>query len=85
MKGIVSLIVIVVLLGLAFAVGTQNDAEVTVNYLIAQAHIRISTLIAISLSLGVVIGILIMLATWLKLRVQLLATRAKLRRLNKDK
>ncbi len=84
MKGIISLIIIVVLLALAFAIGTQNEAVVTVNYLIAQSDIRVSTLIAVSLTVGVIIGLLIMLANWLALRVKLSATRARVKRLSKD-
>ncbi|WP_245953118.1 lipopolysaccharide assembly protein LapA domain-containing protein [Alteromonas aestuariivivens] len=84
LKGIISLLVIVLLLAVAFAIGSQNDAVITVNYLLAQTQIRISTLIAITLSIGVVIGLLIMLASWLSLRVQLLAARAKLKKFNKE-
>lgn len=75
---------IVLLLAVAFAIGSQNESIISVNYLLAQAKIRISTLIAISLFIGVVIGVLIMLASWLSLRVQLLSVRAKLKKLNKE-
>lgn len=84
MKGIISVLVIIVLLALVFAVGSQNDAVVSVNYLIARADLRLSTLIAISVSLGILIGLIIMLVSWLSLRVRLVALRAKVRRLTKD-
>ncbi|WP_218312221.1 LapA family protein [Alteromonas antoniana] len=84
MKGILFIIVVLVLLSLAFAIGSQNDALISVNYLIARAELRVSTLIAVTLSVGVVIGILIMMASWLSLRVKLIASRSKLRKLNKD-
>ncbi|QJR79348.1 DUF1049 domain-containing protein [Alteromonas pelagimontana] len=84
MKGIISLLIIVFLLAMAFAIGSQNEAFVSVNYLIAQAEIRVSTLIAVSLSIGVIIGVLIMLVSWLSLRVQLVAARAKLRKATKE-
>ncbi|MEG3768206.1 LapA family protein [Alteromonas sp. 14N.309.X.WAT.G.H12] len=84
MKGIITLLLIVVLLAFAFAIGSQNDAFVSVNYLIAQAQLRVSTLIAITLALGIVIGILIMLLSWLSLRVQLVAARTRLRKLTKE-
>nr|WP_239059254.1 LapA family protein [Alteromonas hispanica] len=57
---------------------------VTVNYLIAQANIRLSTLIAISLSIGVIVGILIMLASWLRLKVQLMSAKSKMQHLEKE-
>lgn len=84
LKGIVTLLVIVFLLVLAFAIGSQNDASVTVNYLIAQAEIRMSTLIAVTLCIGIIIGLLIMLLSWLSLRVQLVATRSCLRKAIKE-
>ena len=85
LKGILFIIVVLVLLSLAFAIGSQNDALISVNYLIARAELRVSTLIAVTLSVGVVIGVLIMMASWLGLRVKLIATRSKLRKLNKDR
>lgn len=84
MKGILTILVILVLLTFAFVIGTQNDALISVNYLIAQAEIRISTLIAISLTLGVIVGLLIMSASWLRLRVQLLSANSKINSLKKE-
>ncbi|QCZ93407.1 DUF1049 domain-containing protein [Salinimonas iocasae] len=84
MKGIISLLIIVFLLALAFAIGSQNEAVVTVNYLIAKAQLRISTLIAISLAVGVIIGLLIMLTSWLSLRVKLTSTRSRLKKALKE-
>ncbi len=84
MKGIFSLIIIVVLLVLAFAVGSQNEAVITVNYLVAQAELRVSTLIAIAVTIGVIIGFLMMLTSWLALRIQLTTTRSRLKKALKD-
>lgn len=84
MKGIVSLLVVIVLLALAFAIGSQNEAVITVNYLIAQADIRLSTLIAIAVSIGIIVGLLIMLVSWLGLRMQLLAARSRIKKLTKE-
>lgn len=84
MKGIIALLAIVILLALAFAVGAQNESVISVNYLLAQTQIRISTLIAISVLIGVVVGFLMMLVSWLSLRVKLAAARQKLRKLAKD-
>lgn len=84
MKGIITLLVIVFLLALAFAVGSQNETIVTVNYLIAQSELRMSTLIAITLTIGILIGLLMMLLSWLSLRVQLVAVRGRLRKATKE-
>lgn len=84
LKGILTILAILILLTFAFVIGTQNEAYITVNYLIAQANIRVSTLIAIALSLGVLVGILIMSASWLRLRVQLLSANSKINSLKKE-
>lgn len=72
------------MLVLAFAVGSQNEAVITVNYLIAQAELRVSTLIAIAVTIGVIIGFLMMLTSWLALRIQLTTTRSRLKKALKD-
>lgn len=84
MKGILTFLFVLFVLGLAFVIGSQNESQVTVNYLIAQAHVSVSTLIAICLLIGITLGVVIMLATWLRLRVQLLAANAKINRIQKD-
>ncbi|GFD70634.1 hypothetical protein KUL113_00540 [Tenacibaculum sp. KUL113] len=84
LKGILTFLIILVLLSIAFVIGSQNEAQVTVNYLIAQANLRLSTLIAITLSIGVGIGILIMLLSWLKLRVQLMSAQSKIQSLEQE-
>lgn len=72
------------MLVLAFAVGSQNEAVITVNYLVAQAELRVSTLIAIAVTIGVIIGFLMMLTSWLALRIQLTTTRSRLKKALKD-
>jgi len=84
LKGIITLLVIVFLLVMAFAIGSQNETLVTVNYLIAQSELRMSTLIAVTLSIGILIGLLMMLLSWLSLRVQLVAVRGRLRKATKE-
>ncbi|NDV91194.1 DUF1049 domain-containing protein [Alteromonas sp. 345S023] len=84
MKGILTIIVVLILLVIAFVIGSQNQAEITVNYLIAQSHMRLSSLMGIVLALGVVIGIFIMSISWLQLRLQLGSANSKINRLKKD-
>ncbi|NVK57941.1 MAG: LapA family protein [Alteromonadaceae bacterium] len=69
---------------MAIAVGSQNDAVISVNYLIAKADMTIATLIAIALGLGVIVGVLAILSSWLTLRVKLLRVQAKLKKLQKE-
>ena len=84
LKGILLFLIILVLLAIAFTVGSQNESLVTVNYLIAQANLRLSTLIAITLSIGIGIGVLIMLFSWLHLWVQLMSAQSKIQSLEQD-
>ncbi|MCP3429851.1 lipopolysaccharide assembly protein LapA domain-containing protein, partial [Opacimonas viscosa] len=64
MKGLVFFLCIIVLLVLAVAVGSQNDAVISVNYLIAKTEMTIASLIAIAVGLGVVVGVLAVLSSW---------------------
>ena len=68
LKTLAFLIGILVVLIFAGFVGSQNGHLVLVNYLIAEAEIRVSVLMAISLILGVV-GTLIALS-WYFLRLK---------------
>ncbi|WP_296045911.1 lipopolysaccharide assembly protein LapA domain-containing protein [uncultured Alteromonas sp.] len=84
MKGLAFLLCIIAILVLAIAVGSQNDAVISVNYLIAKANMTVATLIAIALGLGVVVGVLAILSSWLTLRVKLMRAQAKLNKLQKE-
>ncbi|MDC8831146.1 LapA family protein [Alteromonas gilva] len=84
MKGLAFLLCIIIILVVAIAVGSQNDAVISVNYLIAKADMTIATLIAIALGLGVVVGVLAILSSWLTLRVKLVRVQAKLKKLQKE-
>ena len=44
----------------------------------------VATLIAIALGLGVVVGVLAILSSWLTLRVKLMRAQAKLNKLQKE-
>ncbi|MFS1704586.1 DUF1049 domain-containing protein [Aestuariibacter sp. GS-14] len=84
MKGLVFFVCIVILLVLAVAIGSQNNAVISVNYLIAKSEITIATLIAVAVAVGVVVGVLAVLSSWLALRVKLIRLQTKLNRLQKE-
>ena len=79
MKGLLSVLIIVFILLLAIAVGSQNDSDITVNYLLAQATIKVSTFIALVLGAGVVVGVLLVMPAYIHTRVKLALTKQKLR------
>jgi putative membrane protein len=84
LKGLAFILIIIILLFAAIIIGSQNDAVVSVNYLLAKTEITVASLIAIAMGLGVVIGCLIMMTTWLALRLQVLRLRSKVKKLSKE-
>lgn len=80
MKGILILVLSVVVLLLAIVVGSRNADVVTINYLIAQVDIRISTFMVICLILGFMLGIFTILLKYLSLKLKLVGLKKQLAR-----
>ncbi len=66
----VVIMLLLVIIGLSF--GAQNDFDVTVNYLIAKGHFSFPSVIALTLVLGVLIGLLATLFGYSRMRLRLL-------------
>ena len=84
MKGILSFLFAVILLVVAIVVGSRNQDVVTINYLIAQSDMRESTLMAVMLGSGVVIGMMTMMVNWLKLSWQVSSLKSQIKKLQKE-
>ena len=84
MKGLFTFLVLIIALFIAIIIGSRNQELVTINYLIAQSELRESTLMAIILSLGIVIGMLTMFGSWLKLSWQVKSLKNQVKRLSKE-
>ncbi|MDG1123061.1 MAG: LapA family protein [Glaciecola sp.] len=84
MKGLFTFLVLIIVLVIAIIIGSRNQELVTINYLIAQSELRESTLMAIILSLGIVIGMLTMFGSWLKLSWQVKSLKNQVKRLSKE-
>ena len=84
MKGLLTFLVLIIVLVIAIIIGSRNQELVTINYLIAQSELRESTLMAIVLSLGVVIGMMTMFGSWLKLTWQVKSLRNQVKRLSTE-
>ena len=84
MKGLFTFLVLIIALFIAIIFGSRNQELVTINYLIAQSELRESTLMAIILSLGIVIGMLTMFGSWLKLSWQVKSLKNQVKRLSKE-
>ena len=84
MKGLFTFLVLIIVLVIAIIIGSRNQELVTLNYLIAQSELRESTLMAIILSFGIVIGMLTMFGSWLKLSWQVKSLKNQVKRLSKE-
>ncbi len=84
MKGLFTFLVFIIVLVIAIIIGSRNQELITINYLIAQSELRESTLMAIILSLGIVIGMLTMFGSWLKLSWQVKSLKNQVKRLSKE-
>ncbi|MBF7072858.1 LapA family protein [Glaciecola sp. MH2013] len=84
MKGIIIFVVIILLFLTALVIGSQNSQVISVNYLLAQADMRLSTFMVITIGLGFVIGFLVMLMRFLTLKMQLKLLQRRLKKLSKE-
>ena len=84
MKGLFTFLVLIIVLVIAIIIGSRNQELITINYLIAQSELRETTLMAIILSLGIVIGMLTMFGSWLKLSWQVKSLKNQVKRLSKE-
>lgn len=84
MKLVGLLLVILLIFVISITLGANNDQVVTFNYLLAQTECRLSTLLAILLGSGFVLGWLITGLFYLRVRLKLTTTQRKLKKLLKQ-
>lgn len=68
MKVLLTLIAFLLILLLAILIGAQNNQVILVNYLIAQSEMELSSLMAITLLVGVVLSLSVFSVFWFRLR-----------------
>lgn len=78
--GLIGLLLLILLVLSMIILGAQNSQLITLNYLIAQSEMSLSTLMACMILLGFALGSLFYLLFWAKLRWQL----GKLKRLQQQ-
>jgi putative membrane protein len=83
MKAILLLIIVICLVLLAIVVGSRNAEIISVNYLIAQTDMRVSSFMVWSMAAGFVLGISSILTKYLALRVKVSLLTRKLNKLAK--
>jgi putative membrane protein len=67
-KGLLLLLFVLLVLVAAGFIGSQNSHVVLVNYIFAETEIRLSVLLAITVSLGVVFSVLLTIAYIVRLK-----------------
>jgi putative membrane protein len=85
MKGIILLIVAVILIMIAVVVGFQNSDVVTINYLLAQIDMRISTFMVLCILIGFFLGFTTILTKYLALKVRFSSMKRRLEKLAVNK
>lgn len=82
---ILSLIPLLLLFIIGFALGLENSEPVAINLLFVQKTLPMSTVIAGSLGVGFFFGVLATVIAYLRLKVQNRRLRSELQRLKKAK
>lgn len=81
MKGIILLILAIILVMIAVVVGFRNSDVVTINYLIAQLDMRISTFMVVCILIGFFLGFSTILTKYLALKVRFATMKRRLEKL----
>lgn len=81
MKGVILLILAIILIMIAVVVGFRNADVVTINYLIAQIQMRISTFMVVCLIIGFFLGFTTILTKYLALKVRFASMKRRLEKL----
>ena len=80
MKTFILIVSILLLVSITFVFGVNNDQLITINYLIAQNELRLSSLLAIVLAIGFILASLLFSTVLIKQKVSLKILQAKLKK-----
>jgi len=81
MKGVVLFIIAIILVMIAVIVGFRNAEVVTINYLIAQVDMKISSFMLVCLFIGFFLGFTTILTKYLALKVRFASMKRRLEKL----
>ncbi|MCV2884070.1 lipopolysaccharide assembly protein LapA domain-containing protein [Aestuariibacter sp. AA17] len=70
MKVLLAVLLVSFIFVLSLVIGAQNDQIVEVNYFIAKSELQLSSLMALLLGSGFMIGCIVGFLSWLKLRLR---------------
>ena len=77
---ILGFIVLLAVVLVAITIGANNDQVISFNYIVAQSEFQLSTLVAILFGLGLILGWLITVLFYLKLKVKNLSLTRQIKR-----
>jgi putative membrane protein len=83
LKGLLSLIAVLILLIIGGFIGSQNTHSVMVNYLIAQSELRVSLLMLIVFLCGVLVSIIMFSLYVLRLKWRVVSLERQLKKSNR--
>lgn len=84
MKILLAVILIVICFAFALAIGAQNEQVVTVHYLIAQGEFPLSAVMGVTFAGGFLVGWVLCLAWYLRLKLQNRLLSRKVNRQSKE-
>ena len=67
-KYILGFVIVIAIVLVAITVGANNDQIITFNYIVAESQLQLSTLVAILFGFGLILGWLISVFFYLKLK-----------------
>jgi len=81
-KGLLLLLFVLILLVIAGFIGSQNSHLVPVNYILAETEMRMSVLLAVTFSLGVIFSVLLVISYILRLKWRISSLERKNKKLS---
>jgi putative membrane protein len=81
-RGLLLLLFVLLVLIIAGFVGSQNSHIVSINYIFAETKIRLSTLLAVIFSLGIIFSFLLTIGTILRLKWRISSLERKNKKLS---
>ncbi|MCS3430115.1 LapA family protein [Klebsiella sp. BIGb0407] len=84
MKYLLIFLLVLAIFVISITLGAQNDQVVNFNFLIVQGEYRVSTLLALLFAGGFILGWLICSLFWLRVRLSLVRSERKVKRLEQQ-
>jgi len=81
-KGLLLLLFMLLMLVVAGFIGSQNSHLVSINYILAETEMRMSVLLAVTFSLGIIVSVLLVIGYILRLKWRISSLERKNKKLS---